>query len=48
MGNACGCNENRDQLVGESKDGAKNMNMEKEFEDEENRNEDHHPSESFA
>jgi len=29
-------------------DKANNINMEKEFQHEKNRNEDHHPSESFA
>jgi len=48
MGNACGCNENKDQLMQENKEGVKNVNIEKEFEDDENRNEDHYPSESFA
>ncbi len=47
MGNACGCNENRDQLGQGTQEAARKAEVEKEFEEEE-KLEDHHPSESFA
>ena len=42
------CNQNKDQLVIDSKDKTNNIKMEKELENQENRNEDHHLSESFV
>ena len=45
MENSCGYNQNKDQLVADSKNRNKNTNIDKELEGEENRNKDHHPSE---
>ena len=48
MENDCGYNENKDQLVIDSKNKTNNIKMEKELENQENRNEDHNFLESFA